>query len=81
MLKSAAKPGTDRFDVVNVPSELMVVMGTSMKFPMPPAVNPERPLVIFWSAIELIVPSPPHYLNHHSPRALHTTSTITHAPG
>ncbi|MEF9437827.1 MAG: 16S rRNA (uracil(1498)-N(3))-methyltransferase, partial [Candidatus Mariimomonas ferrooxydans] len=23
-------------------------------------------------------PGSPHYLNHHSPRALHTTSTITH---
>ncbi|MEF9438424.1 MAG: hypothetical protein L0922_06700, partial [Candidatus Mariimomonas ferrooxydans] len=23
-------------------------------------------------------PPTPHYLNHHSPRVLHTTSTITH---
>ncbi|MEF9437823.1 MAG: Mur ligase family protein, partial [Candidatus Mariimomonas ferrooxydans] len=27
------------------------------------------------------LPTPPHYLNHHSRLKLHTTSTITHAPG
>ncbi|MEF9438316.1 MAG: molybdopterin-dependent oxidoreductase, partial [Candidatus Mariimomonas ferrooxydans] len=36
------------------------------------------PTTFYWSECRWNPKNPPHYLNHHSPRGLHTTSTITH---